>query len=86
MAGPAQPAGALGRRGVPQGGGVGAEAGAGEGTVRGAEIATADVHDHSSERRAEGCRGPGRRHGGAPVQQLRALRANTTQLLESGES
>lgn len=53
MAGPAQPAGALGRRGVPQGG-VGADAGAGERAVCGAEIAAAYVDDHSSERRGAG--------------------------------
>lgn len=45
MTGPAQPAGALGRRC----GGVGAEAGAGERAVCGAEIATAYVDDHNWE-------------------------------------
>lgn len=66
MAGPAQPAEALGRRGVRQGGRVGAEAGGGGGgggerAVCGAEIAAACVEDHSSERSAEGWRGGGHR-------------------------
>lgn len=47
MSGPAQPAGALGRR---CGGAVGAETGAGERAVRGAQIATAYVDDHDWEK------------------------------------
>lgn len=72
VAGPAQPAGVLGRRGVPQGG-VGAEAGAGQGAVCGAEIATAYVDDHSSERRAD-ARGGKHESCAAPAQQLHTLR------------
>lgn len=63
MAGSAQPSGGLGRREVPQGG-VGAEAGGGEGAVCGAEIVTAYMDDHSSERRG-GCRGAGHTQRGA---------------------
>lgn len=59
VAGPAQPAEDLRRRGVRQGGRVGAEAGGGGGggggerAVCGAEIAAACVEDHSSESGAQ---------------------------------
>lgn len=61
MAGPAQLAGSLGSRGVPQGG-IGADAGAAERAVCGAEIATAYVDDHSTDKRAGGCGGAGHKN------------------------
>lgn len=70
VAGSAQPTRVLWRRGVPRGG-VGAEAGAGEGAVGGAEIAAACVDDHSSEAREGSWRGAGHTQQGAQSPHLR---------------